>query len=476
MAERKAYRDEEPKSLTMRSFVGIDQSVDTEDMDFRYSKTAYNCDTRGGILRPASGFAAYGRFQAASGVIRTIAPWFSSTDGTVKYIAFTSTDALLNTSYGGAWSSIKGGLPISNGDFSFVNYQNDSKDMVVMTNGTDDIYRYSGSGSLAKLTPTSPVVPKGKDIALANERLWVGVFASGANINALYWSDDQNPDNWTISTEEGGTLQNPTWDGDKITAIATLFGEIVVFKKRSAFRILGAYPKEFRVEPIATSIGALTSKSVAQYHSAAFFMSDDGIAVYDGVSCKILGGKALKDVMASRNRDYDTNARAIIHKDRLYMAFTTDANTTNNRVIEYDLIEGTFMSRTGIGVNCWLQVGDKLYFANTTSVYEYGSGTTYAGDAITMRWDTPMSTLGTPNAIKRAVRAYIVGKGGDVKLTTLGDNGTTSEVTVTLPSSIGTVQTRITGRGRRLGWKIENVSGSTPEISEIRIEYEEDED
>jgi hypothetical protein len=345
-----------------------------------------------------------------------------------------------------------------------------------MTNGSDDIYQWNGTSNITKLTPSSPVAPKAKDIALANERLFVGVFASGANVNAIYWSDDQDPGDWAIATEQGGTLQNPTWDGDKITAIAALFGEIVAFKRRSAFRILGAYPKEFRVEPIATSIGALTAKSVAQYHNAAFFMSEDGIAVYDGVSCKILGGKALKDIMATRNRTYDTNARAIIHKDRLYMAFTTDANTTNNRVIEYDLIDGTFMSRTGIGVECWLQVGDRLFFANTTSVYEYGTGTTYNGSAISMRWDTPMSTLGTPNAVKRAVRAYITGKGGAVKLTTLGDNGTTSEVTVTLPSSIGTVQTRITGRGRRLGWKIENVSGSTPEISEIRIEYEEDED
>lgn len=468
---RKYPAQSRKSEINLHTFAGVHQGTDENDLDRKFSKTAINCDTTGGSLKPSPGYAVAAGFPPTSAPIRTLMAYFRSSDSAAFYLAATDNDILLLS--GGAWTSIKGAQPVSSGRFGYLNYQDGTTDIITLTNGADEPYEWTGTGNLARLTPSGDLAPKGADITLSNERIFMAAL-QGAAGNTVAWSDDLHPTKWTVATDDAGSLLKPTWDGELVTAVYAMFNAVFMFKRHSIWRILGTYPGEFESVQVHTTSGTESPNTICQWLTYAFFLSFEGIMEYDGATCAVLGGDALRDVYARINPAARQNACAAVYNNKLLMAIPTGTSTTNNEVIEYDLLSKTFMMRD-IRVDCWLTVGTTLYFSADKQVYVYGSGVTYAGAPIAMQWDVPVSDLGAPEVVKRFDTVYLTGKGGAVDVVCIADGDETT-TTLALPNDTGVVEGYMSAAGRMVGFSVKNKAGNTPEISGIKALFEGDED
>lgn len=471
-------------SLHIAGFGGLDQSADEGLLPMSKSPDARNGCCRGRVLSTAAGCAPYIDAPLPGPAITPILYYHYATDGTITrhVLAATENDILRYT--GGGWASIRGGQSIGSGDFSACAYARQGEaSMLILSNGVDPVYRWDGSGNIYPLFyqagPPVREAPRGGSLTIHAERLWVSAIAGAPN--DVYASDAYNPAGWEQSAVDAGMLRLSTWDGGHIIGLAQLLGDVVVFKQRSIFRIVGTYPEEFEPVQVLTLEGTIAPRSLCQYNNAAFFMADDGIMVYRGLSAEPLLPAALGRVYGRMNRTALPGACGIVHNDVLYMAVPLDGSATNNAVITYDLLTGAAMVLEGLAVRRWAQDDETLLFAGyDATLYEYGAGTTFHGAPVSLLWRTPSTDMGRPDAVKSLYEAYVDGwsasPGPNLRLTALADGTEAARADVTLPQNRFIVRVPLRADGRRMGLKIENIEGSAVNIAAIRAGLELTED
>lgn len=380
--------------------------------------------------------------------------------------------------------------------FEFVNFLVDGNDALIYTNGTDNVksYRYvSGVLTLrdlkhdgkASVEGAGNKAPIGDFMAMHYGRVWV------AKKNTLYFStsnaDGFDPDDWTIPVspvtevnQHGGFIEMPTYDGGQIRGIYNIFDDVVVFKDRNMFKVVGTYPGEYEVKRIFSANGAIASRSIAVCEDAAYFLDDDGIYEYNGSAVNKISHQ-IKDIITTINRSYMRWAVGTIYKNYYILAIPTGASTTNNLVIEYNMVKKEYTLRDGFNVVSFLQVDGDLLFSDTTGrILKYNTGGDIENAAvhnpINAYWENGFSDMGLKNAIKRTDNMYFVGKGdGDVKISIITDKSTKYKV-VTLTGTEKVYRVKIKNKGRILKVRFENVSGSYFEIKRPDLSVEIDYD
>ncbi len=477
------FNDDKQRMLTYRGFTGgINQAVDQNVLSNDYSPNAQNVDLSGGILSTSSGYSKKINDVLAADIKSIMVLYIYSETGarTAYIIAATDDNIYYYDDATPQWVSIKGSETITSGRFAFTNYQDDDNQIIILTNGVDHVFCWDGSGNIEKLyyIDASDHAPKGKCIALHYERIWIG--ADPENTQKVYYSDDMDPDNWNYASTGAGEINFPTFDGDRVIAIANLLDDIVVFKEKSIFVIKGSYPGEYSKAQVFSSDGTIAAKSVCAAHDRSFYLSDRGIMIYYGSVASPLEPYRLNDFYESINDSYVHNTAGIVHDGMLYMAVPTGESTTNDKVIEYNLTTKSFMIRD-IQVGQFLAMDNELLFykPNTRYVLKYNTGDTYDGQDIAMRWDTAISDFKAPNSIKTIRKIYIDAWGIDddqLKITPIADGVDMTSIILTLPNTRGVLTTPLTACGRKLGFKIENVSGSKVNIASINAVLEIRED
>jgi hypothetical protein len=94
---------------------------------------------------------------------------------------------------------------------------------------------------------------------------------------------------WTVKSafmDDASGLRNQLIvgdDGDEIVAIASIRGQLVVFKRHSIWTVLGDTTETFVVRQIAGTIGCLDKMSVTVVDGSVYFVDSSGIPrIYDG--------------------------------------------------------------------------------------------------------------------------------------------------------------------------------------------------
>ncbi len=123
-------------------------------------------------------------------------------------------------------------------------------------------------------------MPTARFTASHVDRLWVGYTTEdGVDYpNRVRFSHPFFPESWRsddyIDIVEGGS---------GITSIVPFNGNLLVFKKRGVFAILGYSTDTFQVVTLSTEVGAVNPQSVAVSERAVYFFSwPDGLMMYDG--------------------------------------------------------------------------------------------------------------------------------------------------------------------------------------------------
>lgn len=200
--------DEEEQIYPIPVFRGLNQSADEETMDPGESPDAENVVSDGGMLTVAPGvskltderddslwngrlwyqiFAFYGDTKEDSFILlRDVGALYKYAGGTLSHVYDFPTS-------------------VAASPFRYLNYQSGTTKYMIIGSGYGQTVKYDGSSTP---TPLSSNAPAGfLPFAVYQERLW-GLTPSDPNL--VYYSDDLNPENWTLAAYGAGLLEVPT--------------------------------------------------------------------------------------------------------------------------------------------------------------------------------------------------------------------------------------------------------------------------
>lgn len=538
------------RKLKIDEFTGIDQSRGVNSSDYGSSPSSKNFICRYGRLYTCSGVQQKGStifpessVPAENG--RLFQGFFRDANGNEfsKIIISLHGRFYIANADGSDWNSwIDGNHMIAAGleghDWSAVNYRDEEHDWIIFTNGVDrscywdgikeavfplnpvqgKVIEYpepeeeepsegdeggsdSGDEGVATASTTSGgiVVSEGEElffsqITLLNERLWGGV--SPKYPDRIYWSNSFDAEDWEFnyvdSTNVGGGFADvATFDGTRIRALVSAFDDVLIFKDKSMHRLSGTYPGEFALTQVYGTEGTLAPRTIVYNGTRLFFLSCEGLCVYDGTSVYSLaerGERKLRGIWSRINPSTIHTACAVMKDSVIYLAVPLDGSVINTHVIEYDVSTGVYSIIELPGVDDWLLLRDgqkeTLIYINGNRIFEYGVGYTFGGEPIESSWISPEITCGSLSSKKSTGRIYMtidcqsidINKDPAIKLTMQSDKRVREKL-IPLRNGLNRIRKRVKIRGRSFQFKIENVDGNPMSINggmEIRIEEDFD--
>lgn len=371
----------------------------------------------------------------------------------------------------GAWTEIGSGF--TNDTFDFLNYQNDTTEMVIIGNGIESTMKWTGpspGGTSLEVLGGTP--PKMKSMALHFERLWC--IGDSTNPNRADYSNKMNPEDWDESDEDkAGHIDVLTWDGGVLLGLSNIFDDVVLYKTHNMFRVIGTYPGEYELRQVFSTRSAIAERSIVSEGTLAFHLCHDGIYVYDGTQASILGGERIKSYFKSLNQAALPGACAEVYNDKLYMAVPEGTGMVNNAVIEYDILNDSFIIRRGMEITQFLEYDDKLLFSAPNGyIYSFDEGASQDGQGIEAIYETPWEDLGRRDLVKTVQEFYAVAEGTGRLLITLITDTMRRRYLVNLPRRAEVVRLPVFAEGRRFKLRFENVAGGGFMLARPQLKYE----
>ncbi len=501
--------------LSIPTFSGTDQSYGTHNSNYGTSPDATNFISRYGRLYTCPGAAQYGDVAPEStyedGNGRLFQAFFRDADGNdfSKLIMAEHGRFYVADTDGKNWKAISAGFATN--DWSAVNYRDEDHDWIILCNGRDQPRYWDGisettypldarQGGYTETsedgvaTETQGALLTFSKLTLLNERLWGAVTQEYPD--RIYWSNTFDAEDWEFDyvdseNEGGGFVDVATFDGTRIRAIVSAFDEVLIFKDKSMHRLAGTYPGEFSLTQVYGSEGTLAPRTVVYNGTNLYFLSCDGLCIYNGTSVSTMadeGDRKLKEIWARINPSTIDLACAVLKDSIIYLAVPLDGSAVNTHVIEYDIANGIYSVIALPGVDDWLilREGQKetLLYLDGRTVYAYGKGYTFHGEAINSSWISPMITCGSLSSKKSTGRIYMtvdaqsltLGETPLLKLTMFSDSKKREKL-IPLKNGINRLRKRVKIRGRAFRFKLENVDGNPLSIDggiEIRVEEDYD--
>ena len=170
---------------------------------------------------------------------------------------------------GTTWTKITGSVSLTPVASTLVSFQSMSN-YLIGYDGLNDPWTWDGQASAILLLGGTP--PIGNISALWQNYLFVaGVGTARAR---LYFSDLGDPATWPAIN----FIDVPSpYDGDPITGLAILYGNLIVFKRNSIYIITGTDPTTFVVSKMNSAVGCVSPYSVVSVDDLVYFVSDKGL-------------------------------------------------------------------------------------------------------------------------------------------------------------------------------------------------------
>lgn len=152
------------------------------------------------------------------------------------------------------------------------------------------------------------------------------LFAAGdpACPGRLFWSqtpgDARSIANWgadaASQNTSGGHLEVGDTAGDPIIGLAALSSQLLIFKRRSIYRLLGDRPSNYRVYRVHAEMEQMQNAACVTYGDVPYWMAGGGLYYFDGQSA--LRSRNAKRISRFLSGADHANCRAAKNKDRLY--------------------------------------------------------------------------------------------------------------------------------------------------------------
>ena len=439
---------------TIEKFAGLVQNVDEHLLPAQASPEAKNVETGDGALRVAPGYAAYAPAPPGGGA-KSLAVYYRRAGGETQEKLIAANGQGIYELKSGSWRTLYTGSGGSR--LCAVNYQMDGADVLLMADGIRPVLVYDGS-TVRALSGC----PAGISLlTLHMERIWGSGVAD--NPDGVFYSRAFSPDDWSGDSENpesgGGEIQLPTFNGGRILALQNLFDDVLVFKQRDLYRVVGTYPGNYEVARVHGVVGPVSERSIVSAGDVVYFLGGEGLCVYNGLTAVPLASVPAQKFFGRVNRAAADGACAALYKKQLILSAPLDGAAKNSGALVMDLRTGTCMERTDIPAACFLALDEGLLFAgNDGAVYRFGEGTTCGGAPIDASWRTPWTDLGNQTYEKYLDSLFLIGSG---RLEVICETDRhLSAYQLDLGETERPARIRLCGHGRRFRLTLRNVGGS----------------
>lgn len=179
-------------------------------------------------------------------------------------------------------------------------------------------------------------------------------------------------------------------------AQAALSNQLLIFKKRSLYRLIGDKPSNFTVERIDSDVETAAYTSLVMSGDMLYFMTKGGLCRFNGVSAALMpDARRIKKLLSGADVSLSKGAAA---RSRLYYSFD---DAKGGGIIEYDLVRHTYMLRRGFDVGDIASWDGRLYIVNSGRyVCLFDDGKSYDGKNIEAWWRTPETDLFDKSGVK----------------------------------------------------------------------------
>lgn len=455
---RKIYRIDE--------FVGIDQSIGENGMSPAYSPEAYNMDTSDGQLSVAKGYMRHiSEPVPGEGPIRRM-HLFNTIDGE-RIIVLAGNE--LYAWHNDEWNLIytfSGGL--LQGKVDFTEVQIDGTDYLLIGSGEQSIVKFDGNiasifGSEAGLSDVHV-----RYLAMYRNRL----FSAGDpdNPNRLYWSklpgsgrtiEDWGEESSSVNVS-GGHAEVGTSAGDPIVGIKALSNQLLIFKKRSIYRLIGDKPSNFTIEKVDSDLETTAYTSLVTNMDMLYFMTKGGLCRFNGVAASPMpDARRIKGILSGASVE---DTKGAINRSKLY--FTIKDGENSDAIVEYDMQRRAYMLRKGFAAADIAAWDGRLYMVNSSRyVYVFDEGTSYDGIPIEAKWRTPETDLFDKSGVKAMRSLCFRGRSQNsetalIAEVTVGGGKARSRVLLPLEQS-DVVEVPLKNEGRTFSLTLSNEGGGS---------------
>lgn len=289
----------------------------------------------------------------------------------------------------------------------------DGATTLVGFNGVDNPIKWFGSGDAVDLEgfpfPFSPD-ERFRYPVYHKDQLFI---CSMKNKSWLYFSDITDAQSWPSDQ----VIQVKPGDGDELSALIPFMGELTVFKKRSIHSLRGDDIENFRLDEIDSRVGCVGPKAACVEGNKLFFVSDEGLFVYNGMTARNISNPAIPSLWEKVNKAALHDAVAIPWNGKILFSVPYDKSTKNNMVIvcnpsgsletfwPMDGINASFLEPFNTGDSMILLSGDSLDgYINKQEV-----GTDDFGEDISAYWVCKSFDVGVPDKEKKAKKIFMEG-------------------------------------------------------------------
>lgn len=449
-------------------FVGLDQSKDESLVSPAFSPDAINMDVSDGVLAVTRGFTKLypARVpQLGTERIDRIA-FFRSAHKHIPMVIsggfiYTYDDENEEWARAYTYSSV---LEYPR-HYSVLMTRIGTSDVMLIADGANRIVKFDGTEFSAFGSSQGC-----SDIAVRYIAMYRGrLFAAGdyQNPNRLYYSklpgDGRTIEDWGYDeaspSVEGGHVEIGTTSGDPITAICAMSNQLLIFKKSSIYRLIGDRPGNFTVELIEADSTFVSDTATAVRRDLIFFVTKDGLHCFNGVDAATMPDSRLIKALLEAGDTSETRMAAV--GDSLFFTISLG---NEKRLIEYDIVNRSYMQYGGFGVDDIAGEDGMLIIGNSTRYLEkWGEGGDFDGLPVNAHWRVPLTDLGDKASIKTLRGLYLRGTSENAAAlrieTRIGSSRDTFEAL--LPETEeGVLELKLRNEGRTLGLTLSNVSGS----------------
>ncbi|MCH5158925.1 MAG: hypothetical protein J1F33_07005 [Clostridiales bacterium] len=387
------------------SFSAMNAAKDESVLDFSTAAECYNFDFSSGALRDGYGVVGH-KYVPTEATRYWVYRYYSEKHERYveQYIFQVKLGQLLISSVDSDKIIYLSGFAY--GDITAMNYRLNSKDVFLFSCAGEHLYVWDGD-SLVEYKD-APVI---SSMALHYERLFV---TSDEEPTKVFFSDDLDPTNWSVSSGGAGFIELLDERGD-LTKVVSFGGYLYIFREHGISRVTAyADQSDFSVTNLYVSAGRIFPESIVMCGAVIMFLASDGLYVFDGYECR----KTLKNLdglfgsKCSCGEYY--NGKYYLSCEMNFRDGETvgceNGEHASNGLLVYDLSTGAYSISRGLDISFLKAVSyrglDYLVARDSDGCGVIDRCGSRLSGALPKLWRSPFTDLGTPDKIKAVREVY----------------------------------------------------------------------
>ncbi len=295
-----------------------------------------------------------------------------------------------------------------------VPYNYNGKDIFLFSTQKEGLFVLDGTNA------TKVNAPLIKSMCIHNERLFI---TTGGDGTRLYYSDDFNPLNFSVTLEEGGYIDFQDGRGGLQKLVSSL-GYLYIFRSYGISRLASYFDQaDFSVNHLFVSTGKIYPDSVTACSDGIIFLASDGL--YKLTSAGV--GKIFSDYDSFLNGCDNSNAKGLYYNGKFFLNCKMSLKGKEEDVVLIcNLVKNTSYLAKNLKVADFCVITAENYCKsivlqkNRKALCTFDKLGNNCEKPLTKVWETPVSSLGVVGK-EKTVKKIEVSTNVDLTVTVISE-------------------------------------------------------